>query len=971
MPYAQAGNPTLELPKPAPSAAPQSVANSNKQYWNPTLGGTAPKPATSNSGLAPMAPAQQPKPPQVNPTPPAQPTNGASPWDQQAQTDLNNQTGVVNQELQKTADRAKSFGLDAGPTTIQGIVDQQKADQKEAKSALQKQIDVQNAVDQAEAAKFNTNAAGSIAATKTAYAQSREGAMSGTAPALQLEFVSEMNRNISENKTRLDAAQAQRVDMMRQLDEAQRNGNQELARSISGQLAGAQVTIDNAKAKYLDALSVSQQQAQSSMKQLVDGGGLTGLTNSEIAQVAQNHGFDPLILKGMAKAANTAFSKDQIAVQSATQDMFLKAIGQGIEITPDFVETTAQNLRIPPDKLQAQVAKYNASAVQINKLKGIDEQTKQTMLEEERQKLSDSISGLTTTSGQNLKALQNLYKTGASADIISAFKSAAGITDENDPMRQADLRLKNAQATIEEKKARGEPITTEDRLNEAKALEELSYLDGGKIGGADTAYIPKSPQEGIKVSTENGKYMVTAPPGKEFQCGAFVNRTWGARIFDSLGTQKMAVVDKMGFKTKGASAEDLASKVKPGMAFVMPIANNIYDHVGLVETVTPGGITTIEANANGKAKTNSVGPGKSNVTSGRFIPWNQLYGFVPPPSSNVQEVGKKANNYNNFLQEARDKGLPFGEAKKYAAEKTTAALNSDGSENENLDDLAKSIANYDIDPKDLSSRLPKGATSSERAKVLQMAKEINPEFSEGNFAAKKAYIDSWSGNPSPGTPAFMNDTANTAIKHLKAAYDAFSEIKNSGAKDANAVSNYLKDHAGDPAISAFMAIQEPLAGELGKASTGGVPNESEMANYRKILDVNKSPDQMMATLKAQMELLGGRVKTNVSRYKKTIGSLPKDPVLDDESVAALKSIGLNPSDYDPSLTQNTESNKIASPLDHSSVKNKIQQSLDAKLSPNYIMANLLSTSPQYKQFIIQATQQGKTPTEIVQYLAQQ
>ncbi len=126
-------------------------------------------------------------------------------------------------------------------------------------------------------------------------------------------------------------------------------------------------------------------------------------------------------------------------------------------------------------------------------------------------------------------------------------------------------------------------------------------------------------------------------------------------------------------------------------------------------------------------------------------------------------------------------------------------------------------------------------------------------------------------------------------------------MKNSGVKDANGVLNYIKDHAGDPNIAAFQAIVEPLSGEVAKATTGGQPNESEMAAYRKIFDLNKTPDQMLATIKSQLSLMGGRIQTNVSKYKKDIGMLPKDSVLDDESQKVLQSMGLDAASYDPTV----------------------------------------------------------------------
>jgi hypothetical protein len=92
---------------------------------------------------------------------------------------------------------------------------------------------------------------------------------------------------------------------------------------------------------------------------------------------------------------------------------------------------------------------------------------------------------------------------------------------------------------------------------------------------------------------------------------------------------------------------------------------------------------------------------------------------------------------------------------------------------------------------------------------------------------------------------------------------------------------------------------------MGKVMTGSVPNESTLKSYRDTFSPNASPQKMMATIKAQMNLLAGRVGTNADMYQKTIGVKPPSAILDDEAVNALKDMGLNAADYDPSYKGDT------------------------------------------------------------------
>lgn len=697
-----------------------------------------------------------------------------------------------------------------------------------------------------------------------------------------------------------------------QLQDAINSGNKEAAKGLSQQIAQTQKDmLDTANKQLADA------------KGLLAAGGLTNMSDEDLIATAQQTGISLPVLKAMSQVQSQQFQKGALGNAASAQDMFLQNVAAGAQITPEFVQNTAKSLGISADKLQSQVSQYNTAALQIKNMKGIDEQTKSTMLAQEKEKLNDQISGLTTAQGQNIKAYQAMVKSGnVPQEALDAFRRATGLEGENDPMFKAKLQLEQANATIAQKHSKGEPITPQDYIDQSKAIQDALEngmdpsqlgLTGGNYGGSlggsqdnawNTGYLPTKPIAGFKATIKNGVLNVTTPPKDGgWQCGEGVNRVWGLPAGSPEGmpssvSGKKALVDKTGFKSTDIT--DPNTQIVPGMSFVMGLEGTKYantGHTGLVkQNLGDGKFLTSEWNWDGKG-----GYSEQVRTT------NQVYGFANPPSGNVQKVTAqgqpKQNSYQTYLKEAQDTGLPPKEAKKYATDKVSADLANGGvsDNNDSLQSLAQKVASYDIDPAQLSSRLPKGASASERSNVLKMASDINPDFSEGNYAAKKAYIDSWSGNPSSGTPAFMNDTANTAIKHLKAAYDAYTEMKNGGIKDANAAVNFLKEHSGDPAISAFMAIQEPLAGELGKASTGGIPNESEMANYRKILDLNKSPDAMIATIKAQLELLGGRVKTNVNRYKKTIGSLPKDAVFDEESQQALSAMGLKPEDYDPSI----------------------------------------------------------------------
>lgn len=212
------------------------------------------------------------------------------------------------------------------------------------------------------------------------------------------------------------------------------------------------------------------------------------------------------------------------------------------------------------------------------------------------------------------------------------------------------------------------------------------------------------------------------------------------------------------------------------------------------------------------------------------------------------------------------------------------------------DELVRKVANYEIDPAKISS-YTKVPPTTITAKALQ----LNPKYNDAKYTANADYLKSWESGQQ-GTPGYTNATANTAVKHLGILYDAFQKMSNSGIKDWNGAIQYAAQHGDDPALAAFYTSVDPVAGEIGKAMTGGVPGETEMADLKKRLDSAQGPQAMESTIKTYMGLMAGKISTSVNQYKSNMGNLPSQ-VLDDEAARVIKQMGLKPEDYDPSYKE--------------------------------------------------------------------
>lgn len=161
---------------------------------------------------------------------------------------------------------------------------------------------------------------------------------------------------------------------------------------------------------------------------------------------------------------------------------------------------------------------------------------------------------------------------------------------------------------------------------------------GGGMSYAGEAFVPTNSLTGLKASFENGEFKIAVPKGQRYQCGAFVNRTWGIPAGGKGGlgspfSSKAAVVEARGVKAKGLTDY---SKLKPGMAFVMQVPGLSTGHTGFMATMPDekGNFKTVEANASGgNGGIGGVAGGNGGEISYRTRNVKDMYGFVYPPNA--------------------------------------------------------------------------------------------------------------------------------------------------------------------------------------------------------------------------------------------------------------------------------------------------------------------------------------------------
>jgi len=600
--------------------AAKSWAAGQGQYSQPTQNVNT---AIVNSSASSSQPAQTQQVQQPSMTP-----------EQLAEQDRIAQEGVVNKSFTDTNKVSDQYGLEKGPSSISEMVSKFKEQQAQELKYAQEQNARQAALDAAQEAKFQEQATGAKGATNASMAQGREGAVSGSAPKFASEFTIQMNKQIDENKVRLQSAQAARDQAMIQLANAQKNGQTELAKQIQGSLAAAEVEIQKAKTNYMNTLADFNKQALDTIKQLGEAGMLAGADAETLQSYADQYGISVQQLQVAAKAATyKSATEEQKAKLDGLTQLFNLAKG-GAQLSQQEIFSQAKALKVDPETLM----QYNSVAASKNQADQATARSLELKMEQEQR-------GVFTSEAQNVELIRSYYRKG---DIESAhlLERKLGIDDLS---YQADLNYKNAQIKYQNSatsKNYQDLLTAQAEYN--NIYGESSYLPSNPNGkySVDATTTPDGKQAFI-VGVKDGQSLdIPGTSRREDWCGAFTNDVLGTSFGDTF-EQKMSFVN--------------AQVPAPGMAFIEETSDPA-GHVGIVESVdlANGKMSVVEANW----KKGSDGKG---IVSRRTMDIADANGFVKP--KNAMPVG---NNDQKFTlayyenQAKKELGYNPKDAKEFA-----------------------------------------------------------------------------------------------------------------------------------------------------------------------------------------------------------------------------------------------------------------------------------------------------------------
>lgn len=197
-------------------------------------------------------------------------------------------------------------------------------------------------------------------------------------------------------------------------------------------------------------------------------------------------------------------------------------------------------------------------------------------------------------------------------------------------------------------------------------------------------------------------------------------------------------------------------------------------------------------------------------------------------------------------------------------------------------DIVKKIAEYDIDPKSLSTK------GGHREDLLKKVSQYDGDYSEPLYSSRKAAIKEF-GAGGPSSPAGQITAGNTAILHAGEMSDALEKLK----KDNSGPLGYV-GQSGIPlvsyyaqklhntgirgtgteearALSEFQTAKNHFSEEVTKFYAGSGGSEAERERALANIDEAKSLPELQSAIQQEARLMGGKINTLQDRIKTAMG----------------------------------------------------------------------------------------------------
>lgn len=186
----------------------------------------------------------------------------------------------------------------------------------------------------------------------------------------------------------------------------------------------------------------------------------------------------------------------------------------------------------------------------------------------------------------------------------------------------------------------------------------------------------------------------------------------------------------------------------------------------------------------------------------------------------------------------------------------------------------------------------------ERQELAKLVSLYDPTWDMSQTGARVATRKDYA----TGEMAKMASSTNLAIQHMAGMVEEHGKMNNSSYPAWNWAANKLSTQTGDAAQRSFETYRLGVADELAKAFKGvGALNQQEVEEWKHAISTSSSPEQLRGAVVSALHMLAARTDTYEQRYRNVMGQ-DAPLFLTQNSLAALKKMGIDPSEVDPRYT---------------------------------------------------------------------
>lgn len=202
----------------------------------------------------------------------------------------------------------------------------------------------------------------------------------------------------------------------------------------------------------------------------------------------------------------------------------------------------------------------------------------------------------------------------------------------------------------------------------------------------------------------------------------------------------------------------------------------------------------------------------------------------------------------------------------------------------------KSLANYEMNPTDWSSRT--GGKGMTREQAVTLAKMVDPTYNDAMYTTRATYMKNLASSQT-GTVGSAINAANKSINHLTAFVTTMGQIPNGNLQFVNKINNTMTvaDQRRAQLVSKAETEGLGVAEELAKFFKGsGTVDVASIEAWKKQLSTSATPGQVQGLTQGAIDLLAGQLETLAEQYKATMGKEPETDFIGASARASLSSL---------------------------------------------------------------------------------